>query len=316
MSEVPNPLHEAQDHHGKWVLFENFPGVGEISIPLLSFPHPLHWANTYLGIDLFPERFVLTKFMILEVLAAAFLLYIFIPLARKIHQGGVPRGIFHNLFESILVFIRNEVARPVLGAKEGDRLVPYLWTVFLFILVCNLLGMVPLLGSPTASIWMTGSLALCSFFLFHAIPIARLGFIPYLKSMWMHIDFPVLGPLVSVFIFVMELLGTVIKGGVLAVRLFANIFAGHVALATLLLFAWNASFLSVGNAGVSLLSVFAGVMLSLLELLVAFLQAYVFTFLTCLFIGLPLTHAHEHDQAEDHSSTSHGEHSVAPASVH
>jgi F-type H+-transporting ATPase subunit a len=135
--------------------------------------------------------------------------------------------------------------------------------------------------------------------------------------MWMPVDFPILGPIVSALIFAMELLGTVIKGVILAIRLFANIFAGHVVLATILLFAFNASFLTVGNAGISVLSVVGGAMLSLLELLVAFLQAYVFTFLTTMFIGLPLTHLQEHDHGHDgdHGSSAHEEHPVVPGSV-
>lgn len=319
MNASPSPMHEAQDQENRWVLFEDFFGYGEIYLPLIQFPHPLHWLNGVLGRELFPRDFLITKFMILELIAAGILLWIFLPLAKKIQKGDVPKGYFQNFFESFLVFIRDDMARPVLGQKEGDRLLPYLWTVFLFILLCNLLGMIPLLGSPTASIWMTASLAFCSFFLFHSIPIARHGFVPYIKSMWMPVDFPVLGPLVSLFIFVMELLGTVIKGGVLAVRLFANIFAGHVALATLLLFAYNASFHSVLDSGISVMSVIGASMLSLLELLVAFLQAYVFTFLTALFIGLPLSHLSDHDHGHDDHAHDHGNHedkAVVASSAH
>jgi F-type H+-transporting ATPase subunit a len=169
-----------------------------------------------------------------------------------------------------------------------------LWTLFVFILFCNLLGLIPLLGSPTASIWMTAGLAICSFVLFHAAGIAKLGFVPYVKSLWPHIEVRGLGPILSGMIFAIELFGTVIKGCVLAVRLFANMFAGHTVLSILLLF-----IVIVGQGGFSLLwpvvtlsSVLGVVALSLLELLVAFLQAYIFVFLTSLFMGMGMHPAH------------------------
>src|SRR5260370_31919767 len=98
-----------------------------------------------------------------------------------------------------------------MGDAVGDLFLPYLWTVFLFILTCNLLGMMPFFGSPTASVWMTGGLALLSFLLFHAVPIKTIGFIPYVKTMWVPLDIPVVGQIITLTIFLIVLLGTFIK---------------------------------------------------------------------------------------------------------
>lgn len=271
----PNPMHHVQDS-SVWEFFDRMAGDKvELQLPHLF-------------------GFQITKFMLLELLAAGLILAIYIPLARRAANGALPKGPWWNCFESLLTFIRNEVARPNLGEHDADRFVPFLWTLFLFILFCNLLGLFPFLGSPTASIWMTGGLALCSFIMFHGPPIAKKGVVGYFKSIWPHIDVPYVGILFSILIFTIEMLGTVIKSGVLAVRLFANMFAGHMVLAMLLLFIFQ-----VGKNGFTLLwpvvtisSVLGVVALSLLELFVGFLQAYVFTFLTALFMGMSLHPEH------------------------
>jgi F-type H+-transporting ATPase subunit a len=323
---APSPLEEIQDHdQGTWRLFEHLLEGKVVEVRLLRF-------------DLFGHHFQLTKFMLLELVAAALILAIFLPIARQARAGGLPRGRWWNAFETLLTFIRNEVARPTIG-HDADKYVPYLWTLFLFILFCNLLGLVPFMGSPTASIWVTGGLAVCSFVMFHGAAIAKMGPVHYVKSLWPHIEIvpspwrqpgeshghghgghaaegpakqadvprPSTGQVVSwlvglvfglglsTMIFVIELFGTVIKSGVLAVRLFANMFGGHMVLASILLFIYT-----VGNTagfsglwvGVTAASVLGAVALSLLELFVAFLQAYVFTFLTALFMGMALNPEH------------------------
>jgi F-type H+-transporting ATPase subunit a len=244
--------------------------------------------------------FGMTKYMVLELVAAGLILAIFVPLARRAREGSPPRGYWWNAFESLLTFIRDEVARPNLGDHHADRFVPYLWTLFLFILFCNLLGMFPFLGSPTASIWVTGGLALCAFVALHGAAIAEMGLGHYLQSVWPHIEIGenlvarVFAFGLSLMIWTIELFGTVIKCGVLAIRLFANMFAGHMVLASILMF-----IAAAGQGGythiwpvVTFASVFGVVALSLLELFVAFLQAYIFVFLTALFMGMALHPEH------------------------
>src|SRR5205823_1835716 len=113
------------------------------------------------------QPLTLSKFMILELLAAVLIAAIFIPIARRLATGEPPRGGFVNAFEVLLTFIRDQVAKPSIGEHDADRYVPFLWTLFLFILVNNLLGMIPFCGSPTANIFVTAALAGCAFFAIH-----------------------------------------------------------------------------------------------------------------------------------------------------
>jgi F-type H+-transporting ATPase subunit a len=261
-----------------------------------------------------------TKYQILLAVAALLLLALFLPLARRIATGEPVRGPLWNFLEALLLFIRDDVVRP--NIKSGhdhdhhahddghghhdhpphdphalaDRYLPLIWTLFLFILTCNLLGMIPFLGSPTASISVTAALALIVFVTIQVSAVLRLGafgfvksFIPQLKT-----DNPILtvGLMVTVvpLVAVIEFAGIFIRGGVLAIRLFANMYGGHVALAAIfaLAVAANGS-LSIGG-GIG--AVALGTALSLLELLVAFLQAFVFVLLTSIFLGLQLNPEH------------------------
>src|SRR5262249_25412263 len=133
-------------------------------------------------------------------------------------------------------FIRDEIAKPYIG-KEADRYVPYLWTVFLFVLTCNLLGMFPFLGSPTASFATTSVLAFFSYVFINGASIARFGFKAHLSSFAPHMDMPLWAKLLLwLLLWPLEFFGLIIKSFVLAVRLFANMLAGHMVLATILLF--------------------------------------------------------------------------------
>ncbi len=343
--------HDAQSHVMDSPKFEFFTSLfdDEVALPLPGWDWP--WGG----------HFQLSKFMVLELIAAILIIAIYIPLAKKVRTGALPRGRWWNCFESLLTFVRNEIAKPNLDPPPGyhdhghgdhghehahgddhsqghghdhthgdvvhddqhaglddrppiqdvkpyaprsvaDRYTPYLWTVFLFILFCNLLGMFPYMGSPTANVWVTGALALCSFLMMHGAAIVRMGPVRFVKSLWPHleIDIPgfgiVLAFVISLLLCTLELFGTVIKSGVLAIRLFANMFAGHMVLATILMFIYTightAGHFTALWGAVTLSSVLGVVALSLLELFVAFLQAYVFTFLTALFMGMSMYPQH------------------------
>lgn len=235
--------------------------------------------------------FRVTKFMVIEVAVAIVLVAIFVPLAQRIKSGAAPRGRFWNFFESILLFVRDEVARPSIGKHDADRFLPFLWSVFFFVLFCNLFGLIPFLGSPTGSMSVTAVLALSTLVVVLATGIKKMGFVGFWKAQVPHMDLPPLLAVVIIpMIFVIEVLGLFMKHFVLALRLFANMFAGHIVLAALMgmigmvwggLMMWLVAPASVG----------ASVGVNLLELFVAFLQAYVFTFLSALFIGAA---AHPH----------------------
>ncbi len=267
------PFHLPKIHVGPWDIFG----------------YRLDWELFGYEIEL---KLQLTKFMVLELLAAVLMILIFVPLAWRIRSGRRPRGRFWNLFEVVLVFIRDDVARPAIGREEADRFLPYLWNLFFFILFCNLLGLVPWAGSPTGALGATGALAVITFCTVTLAGMAKLGVVGYWIGMVAHMELPlILAVLLKPLILALEVLGLCIRHSVLAVRLLANMFAGHVVLAVVLLFIlWTADQVVVWS-GVMPVSVLGAVALSLLELFVAFLQAYVFTFLSALFIGMAL-HPH------------------------
>jgi len=282
-TDYPEHEHDSFSHVNdtpEWVLFES--KEIHIAIHLKQF-------GTIGG---FPIG--ISKFMILELIAAALILVIFIPMVRRLASGQIPGGPWDNAFDSVLAFIRNDVAKPNIGEHDADKYVPFLWTLFLFVLFNNLLGMLPWMGSPTANLYATGALAVVAFVMMHGAAMAKMGVVHYFQSTWPHMEVPFgMGYVLKPMIFCIEMLGTFIKAGGFAVRLFANMLAGHTVLAMILGF-----IVVAGNAmpllwtGITTASVLGVVALSLLELFVAFLQSYIFVFLTSLFMGMALHPSH------------------------
>jgi len=239
----------------------------------------------------FGTHFPITKFMVLELVAAALMLLIFIPLARRVSKGELPRGRFFNMFEMMVLFIRDQVVRPAIGRHDADRFLPFILTLFFFILFCNLLGMLPWAGSPTADFAVTSALAVVAFTVVVGAGMKKYGLVKFWTGLCPHMELPFMLKITLVpMILVIEIFSLFIKHTILAVRLLANMFAGHLVLAVIL--AFTADFAaSIFWYGVMPASVLGCVALSLLELLVAFLQAYIFAFLTALFIGMAV---HQH----------------------
>lgn len=233
-----------------------------------------------------------TNHMLMIALASLLLVIVFpiVIYTRKL----VPSG-FYNVIEVVCLFIREEVARPFLKDKT-DRYIGYLWTIFFFILTLNLLGMLPLngivwvftrkhnniYGAATANLYVTGALATFAFFLFHIAGIYEKGFVKYFATLSPKVPWPMMP-----FMYFMELVSSFVRLFSLAIRLFANILAGHILLGVLLGFIILFKTFVVASA--SLLTTTA---MSLLELFVAFLQAYIFTFLTAIFIGFAIGDEH------------------------
>ena len=241
--------------------------------------------------------FQVTKFMFLELIVAALMLIVFLGLARRMRGGGPPKGLFWNFFEVMLLFIRDEVARPSIGKHDADKFLPFLWNQFFFILFCNLVGILPWSGSATGALTVTATMAGITFCAVVGTGVQKFGMGGFFKSLVPHMELPKAIAIVLVpMIFVIELAGLLIRHVVLAVRLLANMFAGHLVLAVIVGFiaVWAnytdvASFLAW--SGITTASVVASAALTLLELFVAFLQAYIFTFLSALFIGMAV-HPH------------------------
>lgn len=237
------------------------------------------------------STFALSKFMVLELVIAALLAFLFIRVARKIATGDAPKGRGWNLLEAFLVFIRDQIARPAIGGHDADKFVPILWTMFFFVLVCNLFGMIPWLGAPTSSFGVTFAIAIGTFLTGLIAGTIKFGPLGYWKNQVPHMDLALwLKPLILA-IFVIEVAGLLIKHGVLSVRLLANMVAGHLVLLGILgLIVESAESSTLQWAIVTTIAVIGSTLFSLLELFVAFLQAYVFTFLSALFIGAAVHH--------------------------
>jgi F-type H+-transporting ATPase subunit a len=235
--------------------------------------------------------FALSKFMVLELVAALIVTVVFVRLARMLSDGIVPHGRFRNAFEAMLVFIRDEVARPAIGKHDADRFLPLLWTMFFFILVCNLLGLIPWLGAPTGAFGTTFGLACVTFGTTLTAGMLRFGPLGFWWNQVPKMDLPIwLWPL-KLMILAIELLGLCIKHAILAVRLLANMVAGHLVLLGILGLIAGAAAAGAGSWTITtFISVLGSTVFSLLELGVAFLQAYIFTFLSALFIGAAIHH--------------------------
>ena len=216
-----------------------------------------------------------------------------------------------NLLEAVCEYLRKEVAEPALG-EHTDRFIKYIWSVFFFVLTVNILGLLPipvvsnlfgvhLGGTATGNIWMTATLALITMAMM-VINGLRLGGKAYLAHfcpgpIWMA---PLLVPV--------EIIGLIAKVFALAVRLFANMIAGHILLAVLLSFIMAAGAISTGlGLTVGAMVVAGSVAINFLELFVAFLQAFIFTFLTTLFIGMSVVLHHD----EHHAEAGHGHEAAA-----
>lgn len=329
----------------------------------------VNWTSPLDIVSFSPHNTYFTNQILMTIVAAVIMLLIFPMIGQRYRAmiaGGPERSVpsgFTNLLEAMMQFIRNDVARPVLADKT-DRFLPFLWTVFFYILICNLLGMIPLDsiiylisngklqhigGTATGNIMITAGLALCAFLMIHFSGAkevytalvdgtfghhhheehghdeghghghhdhhhARGGMSPlaaaiaapilYVWNFAPHVFKPAhtQGPadlffwtldiIMWAILLALEAIGAVIKPFALAIRLFANMVAGHVVLASILglIFAFEGS-VSM-NYGMGVISSLGAAALSCLELFVCFLQAYVFTFLTTLFIGASVSPEH------------------------
>jgi len=234
----------------------------------------------------------ITKHLVFAWIGALIVFLIFTRMARMYKAGpgraSAPKGTFQNLFETLVLFIRDEVAKPTIGAK-ADRYLPFLLTAFFFILTCNLLGLVPFGATATSNIMVTAVLATFTFVL------TQFG---GTKDYWKHIFWPPGIPtFVKPILIPVEILGIFTKPFALAIRLFANMTAGHLIILSLigLIFAFTDLFGPTAGYGVAPISVAFSLFIYCLELLVSFIQAYVFTMLSALFIGMAAEEHHEHD---------------------
>lgn len=242
-------------------------------------------------IELFGIDFSITKHVVFMMLAAA-LLVVVLRLAARRTPGEVPTG-FAAAIEAVVEFIRNEIAVSNMGEKLGLMFLPYLCTLFFFILTCNLFGLLPYGATPTGNVSVTAALAILTFILTQATSIKAHGLGGYLHHLTGGVH-----PSMWIVMVPVEFLGLFTKPFALCIRLYANMTAGHVVILSLisLIFIFGKSGENpVAGYGVAPLTVAFSLFVYLLEIFVAFLQAYIFTLLTALFIGLAAYSEHHEE---------------------
>ncbi len=232
-----------------------------------------------------PLDFSITKNVFMMMLSVIILLWVFLSLARSYKKMGIsePRGLA-GFIEPVIIFIEDDVARPNIGEEKYARFMPYLLTVFFFILLNNLMGLIPFFpfgANVTGNIAVTMVLAVFTFLITQ---------FSSNRGYWQHVfNTPGVPVWLAPIMIPVELIGLITKPFALMIRLFANITAGHIIVLSLIsmIFIFKSIFVAVP----SLLMV---LFMDFIELLVAFLQAYIFTLLSALFIGMAMPE-HHHD---------------------
>ena len=235
----------------------------------------------------------ITNFVLFQWFAIFICAFVFKTVSNKYKKNPAkaPKG-FQNAIESIVVYIRDEIVRPnIPSRKAADYLLPYFMSLFFFILTMNLMGLIPGAHTPTGAIPVTATLAITAFIVINITAMRISGVGAWFHHLlggapwWL---FPVMVPI--------EIIGMLVKPFALTIRLFANMTAGHVIILSLLgvLFFFNSLALSPAITAFSLF-IYA------LELLVAFIQAYLFTILTAIFVGLAIGSHGDHEHAHEHA---------------
>ena len=232
-------------------------------------------------IELFGLDISITKHVVFMWVVAAILIITLAFVSKKYRKSLVPKG-FTNFVEIIIVFIKDEIVKPTIG-HGYEKFLPYLLTAFFFILLSNLFGLLPYSATVTSNIAVTGALAGMTFLMVQWGGIKSYGFFGYFRALIPHgMPVPIL-PL----IIIVEILGLFTKPFALCIRLFANMIAGHVVILSLL-----GLIFIMGTVFVAPVSVAFALFIYLLELLVALIQAYIFTMLSSLFIGMAVHQEH------------------------
>ena len=254
-------LHHVMD--GNYLDFEPF---GKIYLPHLQL----------LGLDI-----SITRHVVFLWIVAALLILTFIIASKGYKKSLIPHG-FTNFIETIIVFVKDEIVKPTIG-HGYEKFLPYLLTAFFFILYSNFLGLIPFTATVTSNIAVTATLAAFTFFTTQIGGIISHGFVGYFKGL-IPPGMPVaLLPLIVL----VEIFGLFTKPFALCIRLFANMTAGHVVILSLigLIFIMKTIYFAPVSIGFALFIYF-------LELLVALIQAYIFTMLSSLFIGMAVHQDH------------------------
>ena len=286
---LADTLHVAAETHKEGNLFthllEHVQDSHELELPFTHIALPHFAPVNILGMQI---DFSITKHVVFLIVAAIVLFFAMRYAAKKNSKSKVPTG-FGNLVEIFIQFIRDEIVLPNMG-KGGLKYFPFLLTVFFYILLMNLFGLIPFGASPTGNVSVTAGLAIIAFIMIQFSSIRAQGIKHYLAHLTGGVHFalwPIMIPI--------EILGLFTKPFALCIRLFANMTGGHVVIVSLIgiIFIFKSWVL----APIPALFVLG---INFLELFVAFLQAYVFTILTALFMGLGMQTEHHEEKHESH----------------
>ena len=256
----------------------------------IHFPR---WPDIHIGsftVNLSPTKHVYALFLA-ALLVFLIMWYAGRVLKRQRAHEAAPKG-FANAVEGVVLWVRNDIAIANIG-HDGARFAPYIMTLFFLILTCNLMGLVPWGTSPTGNLAVTAALAITAAATIEIGGMLKLGVGGYLRTIFPHVE-GIHGPgavAMSLAMAPIEILGKLVKPFALAVRLFGNMTAGHFVILSLFGIIFLFGSLSVWNWGIGIATAALVFGIMALELIVAFLQAYVFALLTAVFIGLM---QHEH----------------------
>lgn len=284
MQELPD-IGEVVLHHTADAWTIDFYPLGQVHLP--------RWPDIHIGsmsLNLSPTKHV--YFLVLAALLVFLTMWVAGRRLKKQEAGTKgPKG-FAGAVEAVVLFVRDEIAIANVG-HEGAKFAPYIMTLFFFILYSNILGLLPWGASPTGNLAVTAALAITVFLTVEIAGMLKLGFKGYMRTIFPHVE-GIEGPggaIMSVAMAPIEILGKLVKPFALAVRLFGNMTAGHFVILSLFGIIFLFGNLAGWNWAIGIVTVLLVVAIMLLELFVAFLQAYVFALLSAVFIGLM---QHEH----------------------
>ncbi len=315
-----------------WAAAQAAPSLADMAVQHV-LPHALHehpifriplgsadWNFAPLGIRGGYYEFFITNHLMMSMVVAVLVVLTFLFVARRVRVRGEgleayqTKGRVAQLFETICAFLRDEVTRPNLGDLT-DKYIPYIWTIFFFILFSNLLGLIPIGyllqaathdthyshwgGTATGNLSLNIVLAVGSFMAILYVGIREVG----AKAFFAHFnpigwDDPKM-LVIGLPLYALEWMGLFIKCVVLAMRLFGTMMAGHLVIAAFVLLIFTAAKFSLSlGYGVEISVIIGGIVLTLLEMFICLVQAFIFTFLTVLFISTAVAHHGDHHDHE------------------
>lgn len=287
MSDGPTfSIADMMFHHTADANELEFLPFGVVHLPTFE---PIHLGP--LTLDLSPSKHVV--FLLLAAILTVGLLALAAKGIQRARAAGKAPGGFAGLMEAFVMYVRDEIAIANIGHEDGPRYAPLIMTAFFFILICNLLGLVPWGSSPTGNLAVTAGLAFMMLLVIEVGGMVKLGPKGYLGTIFPHVEglTGVGAVAMSIGMAPIEVLSKLVKPFALAVRLFGNITAGHFVILSLFGIVFMFGQLGVFSWGIGIVTAIVVTAIMFLELIVALLQAYVFALLSAVFIGMM---QHEH----------------------